>query len=395
MGGKMSFKKITAIFFSCFLASGCCFEATRSIQAVKTSTTPAIEHFIPAPAMPAPRRPSPAEMFGQASNAAFEGPAAQTFTAVQSGTLSEIDLGTQGQSVAHDAAPPDPIIIEIRSTRNGLPAMGTDPIRLRGSIAYELLPPAARMTGGMIRLDISPQHVRVDKGEQLAIIQYYHSAKDPIQFQTVYGQPYKGGNLYQMNQGEWRAIPAVGELQFRVYVMQELEHSVATKVDATTAPAVPLLKSNQMPAGSVLAECLPLERTAAAAPVRPTVSGKWQFRAHVFNEKGSYYVELITYNGTNKRGFSYPGPNRPRSITLTRVGDASGKVVFPVYTNSGMNDYQEMQQQQFLPLPGEGTVHEYKLSDVTEPLPAGNYIVSIVPPEYESSESITVAFEVP
>jgi hypothetical protein len=74
--------------------------------------------------------------------------------------------------------------------------MRTEALRFRGSLAASVLPSAGAVEGNMVRLDVSRQHIRVEKDDRLAIVQTPPN-KDFIQYEIVFGHTYAGGDFYR------------------------------------------------------------------------------------------------------------------------------------------------------------------------------------------------------
>lgn len=385
----------TALFVLLGLfGAGCCAPAVKPGANLS-------EHFAPAPPIEMPKLPTRAELEGTACNSGVNGPFAQVLTTNAAGMLSELDLGIQRGFISPTDKPStqESVIIEIRTCEAGKPSDDRQSLKFRGMLPFAALPPAGRTEGGMLRLNLNPSHIVVAKGEQLAVVVSTRS-KDPgqgmfIQFQGVQGHSYIGGDFFRFEGGAWQADHDFVQMQVRLLANTEASTrgSTAQPPPLSTQPVnIQLLAPAELHGGNVIAECAPHPRPRIHPMTRPTVAGTWQFRTHVFNQDGSWYLEFTAFNGTNQLRSPFPMQRNPISVSMARYGDSRGRVVYPPRP---MQNFDFMNQPAPMPGPGEGWVRQFKLADAKPSLAAGKYLVTIiVPPEY-SNEAITTSFTVP
>lgn len=279
----------------------------------------------------------------------------------------------------------EPLIVELRTCDAGKPSDDSRSLRFRGMIPFEELPSNGRTEGGMLRLNLTPYHLDVARGEKLAIVV---SIKAPglgsghyITFQGVNGHSYSGGDFFRFEGGEWQINRDFVQMQFRLLANTETatRGGITRAAPLSTQPVnVQLLDPAELHSGKVIAQCVPRPRPPIHPPTRPAISGTWQFRTHVFNQDGIWYLEFTAFNGTNQRSSPFLAMQRsPISVSMARYGDPRGRVVYPPRP---MQNFEFMNQPTPMSSPGEGWVRQFKLADAKPPLVPGRYLVSIIVP---------------
>ena len=376
--------------------------APRSVPApqARVPATAAVEHFDPAPPVVRPRTPTVADLTGMAGGMGIGGNAtAQTFTASAASVLTEVQVGSQRQLEASDA----PLTLEIRRTIDGKPRNDRGSVLYHGLIPLSALPTAGRAEGGWIRVDVSAARIAVRKGEQLAIVQL-PAPNGHIQVEIVNGRTYPGGDFYQMGDDGWQPDGLQSQLQFRVLAEAPTNNSTTTPTPRPPAdlpdgnshrPGLPLtaslIPSLELTTGQVIAECTPRPARPFVAQPRPPRQGRWQYRLHAFHDGSGWYAEFTSFNGTNEPGGF--GGYEAISATVSRIGEPTGRVVYPV-RNGMMTPYPRGMASAG---PGEGIVRQFRLSEESGPLAPGRYIVtvSVIPRPGDNAHTVVTEFDVP
>jgi hypothetical protein len=353
-------------------------------------------HFTPAPPMPPPRTPDPAEEYGKPSGlGGGHDLFAQTFTADQSGLLSELQFAPEMLT-----SNPCDLTVEVRSGDDGaVPFAGDSPVLGRVVVKSADLPRSGAWNRPMLRIDLRAFHIQLKQGGRYAFAVFPSAHDAQVQYVVINGDVYKGGALYTYLQSRWKTLSSTPDFQFRILAQpQETPGSspqsrpatmrLAHKKPAATQPATAIiLAENEPQHGRIIAQAMPTP-DSTRPPKKPVIksTGQWQASAWAFQYQGQWYLQLAVFNGTNS---FRTRTIRPYSVTLRRQGQKMGTRIYPPQQKPGRRGvYYPLYGQPAgstwgrPAMPGEGWIKQFNLSPDNKPLEPGIYHVTVsFPPE--------------
>lgn len=354
-------------------------------------------HFTPAPPIPPPRTPDPAEEYGtQSGLGGGHDLFAQTFTADHDGVLSELQFAPEKLT-----SNPCDLTVELHPAGDGAaPFAGDSPVLGRVVIKSADLPRSGAWNRPMLRIDLRPLQISLTQGQMYAFAVFPSAHDAQIQYLVINGDVYKGGALYTYLQNHWKTMSSTPDFQFRILAQPQGESGsppqsrpatrhLTHKGPAATRPATAIiLAENQPQHGRVIAQAMPTpDSTRPPKKPIPQSTGQWQASATAFEYQGQWYLQLAVFNGTNSFRTRVI---RPYSVTLRREGEKMGTRIYPPEQKPGRGGIH------YYPLygqpagstwgrpavPGEGWIKQFDLSQKNEPLKPGVYHVSVsFPPE--------------